>query len=217
MFGVPPEKAFLYELTGATKAGVDVQKMEQASNSVSLIDGLIWVPNNWCLEEGYNCKCFGRPFDPLDICTICTDWLWTLWHRKPQGCALLCSQLEKGVVNWWMPVGGTPIPRGFRHSLRDWGSWDGWPQHARVLGNHVCQWFCHFWAGYFEVKYPRRCRDVFRMFEGFSIEFSKKMIGQYNWMHLQRAFALVVFPFHFFLQLNKPGTRSDSSICHGVI
>ena len=77
--------------------------------------------------------------------------------------------------------------------------------------------FCHFGAGYFEVKYPRRCRDVFRMFEGFSIEFSKKMIGQYNWMHLQRAFALVVFPFHFFLQLNKPGTRSDSSICHGVI
>ena len=82
--------------SGVSKAGVDVQKMEQASNSVSLID-FIWVPNNSSLEEeGYNRKCFGRPFDPLDICTICT----TLSHRKPQGCALLCSQLEKGVVNW---------------------------------------------------------------------------------------------------------------------
>ena len=40
-----PENAFLHELTGVTKAGVDVQKMEQASSSVSLTDGLIWVPN----------------------------------------------------------------------------------------------------------------------------------------------------------------------------
>jgi len=46
MAGVPPpEKAFPYELKGVTTAGVDVQKMEQASNSVSLTDGLIWVPN----------------------------------------------------------------------------------------------------------------------------------------------------------------------------
>ena len=76
MAGVPPpEKAFLYGLTGVTKAGVDVQKMEQASNSVSLTDGFHLGAKHWCLEEeGYNRKCFGRPFDPLDIlCTICTD------------------------------------------------------------------------------------------------------------------------------------------------
>ena len=112
----------------------------------------------------------------------------------------LCAPLQptgkrRGeLVNAW---GGSPIPPRFRHSLRD--SEVGWmATTCQGVVKSFLSMFCHFWAGYFEVKYPRRRRDVFRMFEGFSIEFSKKMIGQYNWMHLQRAFALVVFPFHFF-------------------
>lgn len=113
-----PEKAFLYELTGVTKAGVDVQKMEQVSSSVSLTDGLSWVPNIGVWKKKARTASvlafFWPIFGPLDIhhlygqlCAYGIDPSRTrvsiLNHFRSTGRALLCSKLEKGVVHGVFP------------------------------------------------------------------------------------------------------------------
>ena len=135
---------------------------------------------------------FRSPFWP-------TWYMHHLYNFLAQKTSRLCAPLQptgkrRGeLVNAW---GGTPIPPRFRHSLRDWEVGMDLGQHARVLWNRFCQCFAILGPDISKWN-TRRCRDVFRIFEGVSIEFSKKMICEYNWMNLQRAYALVVFPFHF--------------------
>jgi len=158
--------------SGVTKAGVDVQKMEQASNSVSLIDGLIWVPNN-CVSVSA----------ALLTHLIYAPFVWTTVDFLAQKTSRLCAPLQptgkrRGeLVNAW---GWKPHTSKVSSFFERWGKLGWMATTCQGVVKSFLSMFCHFGAGYFEVKYPRRCRDVFRMFEGFSIEFSKKMIGQYN-------------------------------------
>ena len=203
MAGVPPpEKAFPYELKGVTTAGVDVQKMEQASNSVSLTDGLIWVPNIGVWKK--------KAITVSVSVALLTHLIYAPFVRT--NCGLYGKENLKVVrsfaANWkkarWMP-GMEPHTSKVSSFFERWGSWmDG--HNMPGCSEIVCQCFAILGIS----------KSNTRRFEGFDWILQKDDL----WIQLNaptKSLCACSIPISFSPQLTKPGTRSDSSICHGVI